>query len=294
MLSEKSRRKIISKINPIVLAMINALIGKQKNIIASVTGMEKWNFPRRVDGVFLNDPPCKIPNVYDIEGHAWTDVVLHRKLSFTSFSDIKYLWNEFKEISKDIYKIWTEKSPKVIPWKLSFWKTNIVYSFKLLKTVDLYQSKWTWTVQSFSVLKDDIISEMMIEHGHDSNKCTALTEVELGLKLTRKEILTYLNKHYIKINGFMWVAKTDPTTITVDQHTVPYDLKDGYSNLEILSIIESWFLELFLKNVSIVESTKNIHDTKVTRGVIIGLCDTARGDVYTSEEVFSKWQNTKK
>lgn len=289
MISKKIKHKLLSKIK----GRIPDLVEKQDKVEVTITGLEKWNFPRRVEGVFMQNPPCKKAGIYDVEGHAWTDVILHKKRELTNGSDLKSLWQDIKNVAKEIYSLWFEPSSKVVPWKIKHWKTNFLFTLRLIKTISIFESSWVWTVQSLSVLKDDIVDEMMV-NSEETDKCSALAAVELGLNLTRKDILNYLNKHYIKINGFMWVLQSDPTCIAVDEYAVSYDLKDGYSNYEIISVLEIWFLELFSKNITVVERKEPLHDAEITRGILLGQCDIERGDIYSTEEVFFKWQNIKK
>jgi hypothetical protein len=68
---------------------------------------------------------------------------------------------------------------------------------------------------------------------------------EIEKNVTREHVLAWLQEHAFQISNGMWVQKEDPTCIYVNNDIILYDMKNGYSNKKLASIIRQWFYLVF-------------------------------------------------
>lgn len=205
--------------------------GKTGTLNLYISGSEKWNFPTEENNYQSDDKP-KENGQYDVEGHKYADVYGFFKPAL--YSKIKSFFSYILDIIQ---------FTKILPYKNRYTK-KIIYKpyipFRYIKEAFPFTSTWSnwvWTVESLSILKDDIAEEKLIE---SSNKKWYLDK-DLYKKtvdgITNEEIERKLNEHYILLNTGVYAAKRDPTVILLDDRFYRYDLKDGYSDKYIAQTV---------------------------------------------------------
>lgn len=198
-----------------------------------VTGAEKWNQPNFADP--STERVMKEGELYDVEGHSWTDIHGFYTLNFLSPKDWWLLARATWSWVKDMYDMRS----------LSFTVATIPFR--------RVWHNWVWTVESFDVIRNDMAEAEMeklgIEYTWQARDVYTAKFAEIKAAYTLADIFGYLSEHYYPIASqvffTVWVSKTDPTVIVANEEFYKYDLKDGWSDKMIGFIIQEWFKAVY-------------------------------------------------
>lgn len=226
-----TREEIVAKIKSGKL--FQKFMDSQKNnglFNVSISGAEKWNL--------TGDEEPNEKGKYDIEGHTWTDIYADYNMNpFTS-------WDDFKSMAKAL-KDWLVDD---VLWYRQFglktWIENAIATWPLKRT----WNSWIFTVESFRTYAGDMAMESKafeeaVEAGNAQEAGMILTEEE-------KKIQPFMVHEYLMSNGYhmlhpgMYVSEQDPTVIVANENIWPFDMKDGWSDWNILNILGLYFTKL--------------------------------------------------
>lgn len=201
---------------------------------------ERWNHP--AGGVDKLDQP-KPDGTYDVEGHMCTDVTAPWRLRWWHPHD---LWSRFSAVAGWLSDTWDLYPPRRLFRDFKSFLGWVRDTNPLRSTY----SGWVWTLDSLAAVayeaEMDKASEIVEQRrpplcGMPRAREVAKLAQTLRGTLTRDEVLAYMADDGMEqILDWMWVNREDPTVFVVDQAHVPFDLKDGWSNLEVARIIGLW------------------------------------------------------
>jgi hypothetical protein len=159
------------------------------------------------------------------------------------------------------YRSWTS-------WHIGLRYVKAVHPFK--RTF----SGWTWTVNSLEAEShsarweraeqlakergfeepdySDWIDKLGSTRDNTSHAAwyAAVREIEEGLKLTwqKADTVRYVETSedhcMVRLSPYLWVNKHDPTVFVLDEDLVPFDMKSGWSEEAMCTVIQEWFKEM--------------------------------------------------
>ena len=257
-------------------AILDRAIARKGDCPILISGCEKWNHPTEKNNWGKDSEAPNADGLYDVEGHCWTDIYGYARLNLFDPVDCIVYFNSIKEWWKDTKDIWSFK----------YFKSSIKFIFNSLNVFSLNREYWIWTVESFDVLKSDLIDEKVSAYYGEKERSVMRKDFE-GWKETcekfrketsYKEVLARANEELIKINDYMYVYKTDPTVIVIDHELQPYDMKDGYSNRMICQFLHVWFCLVAGVNFKIYEKNRPRAFSKINKSIKLGMLDVERGN----------------
>jgi hypothetical protein len=162
---------------------------------------------------------------FDIEGHNSTDISVSYKDSVWSL-----LWS--------------------FPLAVLAWGRDLIIlrdwgMAKIFHPFRLTGSGWLFVVDSFEVQMGEYAEEI-VRLIYPKLQQTNRQEFDAEVMKARKALdYSRLSDHlvangYWKVNGWLYVDKKDPTVMVVDESVCRYDLKNGWSDRKIASIISMW------------------------------------------------------
>jgi hypothetical protein len=216
-------------------------IGKAQIFISET---EKYNNPLDKQGNLIPDYEARRP--FDVEGHSCSDIHGFFNINVFSMDFIRSIGNWLQE-SFELRSVsfFLETVPFFMPW-----------------------NQWVWTVDSMRLAAQEVIErrerQRMWKMGDRTTKSIIRVmkqSEEQAKSLSReamKEIL--LADGNIQISTGIFVNQNDPTVFSVDETLYAFDLKDGWSNQKLCSIIGEWFW--FMGYYFPIEEVKNTDDTQ--------------------------------
>ena len=219
---------------------------KTNQVLLHMTGVEKWNWPGE-DG-----KTSEVPNPdghFSVEGHTWEDVEGVWYLNPFSLADWVLWFEFFFRLIKESFKDgWIRNRKRKGDFLRSI--RNVAWWIWRMAPHDLTFKRynWIWVVESFSVIRNDLAEEALDAKYKITNIPPGQYKERLDKEyaaVTPDQILEYLKANAYQISNAMWVSKSDPTVIMVNEQIVLYDMKDGWSDKKVASIIRQWFYLLF-------------------------------------------------
>lgn len=188
----------------------------------SIDSCQSWNF----DGT--STP--KVDGTFDVDGHSCCDV---RVRVYTPFLSPNY-WR--KAVGG-----WLKDLTDVRSWNV--FKIHLKYH-----PFTRYFDGWLWIVDSFQVAKSYYAEEIvdLLKPGLLLKRDSEVRRLEIAkveTEITDDQFKDYLKLKGVKLNKHLYATETDYTCMVSDETTWPkFDLKDGWSNCMIRSIVVEWWL----------------------------------------------------
>lgn len=185
---------------------------------------------------------------YDVEGHRSVDVLMPIKLCLYRPADILFY-------IRDLFNFFTVTASVFVdclglPLKDSVSNT---YAFAKETFPTLSNKKWYWTVtiNDMDTLKewtaDDMAEKFLKESDQQSlryiEKLAELSQ-KIVTSITVKEAISHNYRDLIKIDNGIWALRSDIGMIFVDDARYAFDLKDGWSDERIGTILSDWALHM--------------------------------------------------
>lgn len=273
----------------LLLEKVKKTAEKKGYLAFGITGVEKWNYPSEHNNYghaenIKSDGTCD--GSFDVEGHAWTDILIQYDIDLKSLEDIVAWALETFD--------WLETLVDVIKSCLNFknktFKPGLIFNFikSTIKTLGLTKNRWGITVQSFDVAIYDLAHDKAsillaaewpempdldeLFSGHVNKKSdiykkflAKLTETEkqLAEKVTHEEVLQYVKSICRYIGRGLYISLEDPGIIYINNFVRPYDLKNGYSDKEISAILADWADLCLELNVPLIDKGSLITNNHV-------------------------------
>lgn len=264
-----------------LLDAVIARAKKTKKLDIYITGAEQYNWPDPKTGYETQVGPRE-NGFYDVEGHTWTDIDGYFSINPFKWNDLKRYVKNIGSWVKDFFELFTFKSPGPA---LQFAWSTMPFRFT-------WQS-WVWTVEAMETIKDDLIwDKMEAIHGEKMSRMIRQDykkfreeEIKIDATITRQDLIEYANQNYYRITPYMWVSKSDPTVILIDQVLRPYDLRNGWSNLMISTIVWEWLQIVGEYSGFVKTDTGQIKSVNlINKSIARGVAEIALGRTISNEE----------
>lgn len=231
-------------------------IKKHGKVYAYCHALEKWNHHKQ-------DPVTKkwyVPSgpPWDVNGHQCEDIYVRLYLNPFSLDFYPHYLSKIKMWIKTSYEESLEDKVTIKGIKKFFSWLHGMRSY-----LYLYDDHWTFVIDSFQSLKDDIAEEILAEKIGDHEKALKLIKSnrnsykqqydQVYSELSHEFIENYLAKDYWQINSYMWVLKTDPTCFVINEKIRKFDLPTGWSAKEILNHLGRWYYWVVNERVEVID-----------------------------------------
>jgi hypothetical protein len=264
---------------------------KTGTLLAYITGEEKWNHPSdqndygKIPGIRGDGT---LSETFDVEGHRWTDIYFPTTVPSLSLIFFSALFTSLFEITKssiEVLRCAFGSEDLTMAQKIT---KSISAIFEIYGTLDLSHFRWVVCFSTLDIFRQDLIEEEAydlwkkpgggipnLSIGDFSNLISnedkrkeytksfdelRLIEDKMAALMTKEKLTKILVERAIEIAPGIYTKKDDPTSIIVDEDVIPHALKDGYSNVEILQILQIWGDKtLGLSGVPVKEAKEPVH-----------------------------------
>lgn len=147
-------------------------------------------------------------------------------------------------VAEDVTGFWTPGSLLTyIQSNYEGYKTGLEFGWlKAFKYLSLTfpWSGWAWVIDSTETIRNDLVDDFISSKPrHEQSKYYSQYS-DLCKAITEEEIYKHLNENYLKVKEHFWVATNDVSCIVYDPKSKPYDLKDGWSTIQLGEILSEW------------------------------------------------------
>lgn len=225
-------------------------------LMAFAHAIEKYNhdvFDKEGRNITPQGPP------WDVEGHTCEDIYVHLPMNLFS----KRFFPDYVEKFKQWFETGRDESGKGL--SLDRVKQFFHWLWAMRCIIEPHHQYWAFVVDSFETQRSYMAEDIMEERlGGDHRSVLNLMrkdyvayqklESEIIAELTDEVMEERLKERYNRINSYMWVEKSDPTCMVINERIRKFDLKSGWSDGEMLANVERWFYWVLNMRVKITDS----------------------------------------